>query len=200
MWESLLAGAIGGILVSGFGIVLGAFLWINQQRWSLKREIYSELLPMLSRYYVLNRLITSLMLRLANNERVDPLEVTRWQAWNAERDEVLARVDSRYGYFKLFISPESADALTGILKSIHDVVEGMKNVPVAPANDPVRQREEFLTLGKAQGRIVNLTEDALRAVQKSAEEDLRFAFKAPFTDYVIGEGRREPPAKIEPAS
>ena len=87
MWESLLAGAIGGILVSGFAIVAGALLWIKQQRWSLKREIYSELLPMLSRFYVLNRLIASTMLRVANNENVDE---KRWQAWVDERDEWFA--------------------------------------------------------------------------------------------------------------
>lgn len=185
MWESLLAGAIGGILVSGFGIVAGALLWIKQQRWSLKREIYSELLPMLSRFYVVNRVVASSMLRLTDGHLVD---VARFQAWMDERDEMFARIDSRYGYFRLFISPESGEALKRILESIHNVLEDMKNTPPAPPNDKMKQKEEFLILGKGQGEIVNLTEDALRAVQESAEDDLRFAFEIPFTGYVVGEG------------
>ena len=107
-----------------------------------------------------------------------------------ERDELHDRIDSKYGYFKLFISPASGDALKGILESIQTVMEEMKKVPVAPDDDRVKQTEEFLTFGKGQGKIVDLTEDALRAVQKSAEEDLRFAFEIPFTSYVIGEGKR----------
>ena len=47
------------------------------------------------------------------------------------------------------------------------------SVPQATPGDLAEAKTEFLMMGKAQGKTTNLAENALRAVQESAEEDLR---------------------------
>lgn len=180
--ESLIVAVIGGIAVQGFVILLGAIIWIKQQNWNQRREIYARLFPLLTRFYTVNRLLVAVLRRAPN---IEDEEVKRFLQWIDERQSLFERLDDSYGYSKLFISEESQRAITALLDSVREVSEGVK------------ESKDFLKLKDAQEKIGPLADAAIKALFLSAKEDLRFAFEIPFTGYVIGEGTREPLTKSE---
>jgi len=159
MWESLIAGAIGGIFVNGFAILAGAVLWVRQRRWEMSRDANKDLLPLMGQLFSVHR---SLWRTLESGDpRYFNLLTERWRL-STEFDKLVL-------YAKVFLSADTK----GAIETLEDDVEKIST----PLSDLEKRAQEDPRGAYEQGKqyymdLANAYERAIELAQRSAERDL----------------------------